>query len=75
MKPAASHFHVGAAALIQCDRNGRALAQIINFIAEQKNRSPEWLQAFDEELDHHGLQLIRDLDANATKLIEGGRIA
>lgn len=65
--------HIGAAALVQGERNGKALAQLLNWIGAGAKRSPEWLAAFDEELDERGLALIWTLAETATALIDPPR--
>ena len=58
-QPASASVIVNAVALVQCERNGAALAEVLNWIGESARRSPEWMQAFDRTLNEHGLDALR----------------
>lgn len=57
---------VSPIACVQCARNGAALAHVLNWIGESGPApAPEWLRAFDEYLNEHGLLVLRALKRSA----------
>lgn len=59
--PACISSHVNVVALVQCERDGAGLAEILNWIGEARARTPEWMQAFDRALNEHGLCALREI--------------
>lgn len=61
-RPTRSGPPVSSVTLIQCIRNGAAIAHILNWLGDAKPGPDEsWLKAFDHEIDERGLLVLRQI--------------